>query len=158
MKPLRREVPDFAHIGVQGGLNVTQADPSPTHPCIRDAHGVQNNLSTRAPNRPGAYGVPETPGTAAIDRAQFLPSGSSDWSGERKNAYINQYRSQISGYATNGTLLLHGVSGNINASGVRVLTFAWPSRVLFELPGGAQYGNINGMRFEVPNGMPCPHQ
>jgi RHS repeat-associated protein len=46
--------------------------------CKVNAHGVYNDLPTRAPNQQGAYGVPETPGTAAIDRSQWLPAGSSN--------------------------------------------------------------------------------
>ena len=72
-----------------------------TKNCIENAHGVYNNLPTIHPSRKGAYGVPETQGTAAIDRSQFLPPGSS-MTGQQANAYINKYRSQISGYVPNG--------------------------------------------------------
>lgn len=125
-----------------------------------NAHGVRNNLPTRAPNRDGAYGVPETPGTAAIDRSQWLPSGS-NMTGAQANAYISQYSNQISGYVPNGnggyTQVFNGVSDNINASGVSKLLSRYPGRVLFELPGGKDLGNVNNMRFRVPSKMPCPH-
>ncbi len=141
--------------------------PTPQTPKMKDcpptnAHGVQNNLPTRAPNQAGAYGVPETPGTAAIDRSQWLPPGSSNWTSAQANAYINQYRSQISGYVPNGsggyTQVFNGVSDNMGpASGVANLITKYPSRVLFELPGGKDLGNVNNMRFRVPSKMPCPH-
>lgn len=144
----------------------TPATPATPQAPMKDcpptkAHGVQNNLPTRAPNRPGSYGVPETPGTAAIDRAQWLPAGSKMTSAQA-NAYINQYRSQISGYVPNGsggyTQVFNGVSDNMGpASGVANLIAKYPSRVLFELPGGKDLGNVNNMRFRVPSKMPCPH-
>lgn len=105
--------------------------------------------------------MPETPGTGAIDRAQWLPAGSK-MTIAQANAYINQYRSQISGYVPNGsggyTQVFNGVSDNMGpASGVANLIAKYPSRVLFELPGGKDLGNVNNMRFRVPSKMPCPH-
>ena len=149
------------------GIQAGNTPQTPQTPKMKDcpptnAHGVQNNLPTRAPNRPGSYGVPETPGTSAIDRSQWLPSGSSNWTSAQANAYINQYRSQISGYVPNGnggyTQVFNGVSDNMGpASGVANLTAKYPGRVLFELPGGKDLGNMNNMRFRVPSKMPCPH-
>jgi hypothetical protein len=106
--------------------------------------------------------VPETPGTAAIDRSQFLPAGSSSWSSARANAYLNQYRTQISGYVPNGsggyTQVFSGVSDNMGPqSGVDALENAYPGRVLFELPGGSDLGNVNNMQFHVPAALGCPH-
>ena len=127
-----------------------------------NAHGIYNNIPTSPhPNKPGAFGVPETPGTAAIDRSQWLPSGS-NMTGAQANAYIKKFRSQISGYVPNGqggyTQVFNGVSDNIGpASGVANLTAKYPGRVLFELPGGKDLGNVNNMRFRVPSKMPCPH-
>lgn len=130
--------------------------------CTVNAHGVENDLPTRAPNQIGAYGVPETPGTAAIDRSQWLPSGSSNWTPGQENAYINQYRNQISGYIPNGSggyiQVFNGVSDNMGpASSVTLLENDYPGRVLFELPGGQDLGNINGMQFQIPSSMSCPH-
>jgi hypothetical protein len=129
--------------------------------CTSNAHGVENNLPTRAPNQTGAYGAPETPGTAAIDRSQWLPAGSTMTSAQA-NAYINQYRSQISGYVPNGqggyTQVFNGVSDNMGpASGVAALLQRYPGRVLFELPGGQDLGNVNGMQFQIPSAMSCPN-
>jgi hypothetical protein len=138
----------------------------PTQPqsqtCTVNAHGVENNLPTRAPNRKGAYGVPETPGTAVIDRSQWLPPGSSSWTPAQDNAYINNYRLRISGYVPNGSggyvQVFNGVSDNMGpASSVTLLENAYPHRVLFELPGGQDLGNVNGMRFHIPPAMGCPH-
>lgn len=130
--------------------------------CTVNAHGVANNLPTRAPNRPGAYGVPETQGTAAIDRSQWLPPGGSTWTSAQQNAYVAQYRSQISGYVPNGNggyaQVFNSVSDNMGpASGVALLVQRYPNRVLFELPGGQDLGNVNGMQFQVPSAIGCPH-
>ncbi len=145
---------DYA--GVSGAICVSQAPP--THPCIVNAHGFRNNLPTRAPHRRGAYGVPETLGTAAIARDQFLPLGSSGWSSARKNAYINQYRNQISAYGPDGTQIFNGVCDNMGPpADVARLEADYPGSVLFELPGGSDLGKINRMRLELPLGMPCPH-
>lgn len=138
------------------------APNNPMKTCTTNAHGVENNLPTRAPNRAGAYGVPETPGTAAIDRSQWLPPGSSSWTSAQANAYINQYRTQISGYIPNGNggyiQVFNGVSDNMGpASGVAALIQRYPGRVLFELPGGQDLGNVNGMQFQVPSAMTCPN-
>ena len=130
----------------------------PTDPCIVNAHGFRNNLPTRAPHRRGAYGVPETLGTAAIARDQFFPLGSSGWSSARKNAYINQYRNQISAYGPDGTQIFNGVCDNMGPpADVARLEADYPGSVLFELPGGSDLGKINRMRLELPLGMPCPH-
>jgi len=136
-------------------------EPERTKNCIVNAHGIYNNLPTIHPNRKGAYGVPETQGTAAIDRSQFLPPGSS-MTGQQANAYVNKYRSQISGYVPNGnggyTQVFKGVSDNMGpASGVGTLTNRYPGRVLIELPGGRNLGNVNGALIKVPSAMPCPH-
>ena len=130
--------------------------------CTANAHGVENNLPTRAPNQTGAYGVPETQGTAAIDRSQWLPSGSSSWTSAQANAYINEYRTQISGYIPNGNggfvQIFNGVSDNMGpASGVALLQNAYPGRVLFELPGGPNIESVDGMQFKIPSTMSCPN-
>ena len=140
----------------------TTAPNNQMQTCTVNAHGVENNLPTRAPNQNGAYGVPETPGTAAIDRSQWLPPGSSNWTPGQENAYINQYRNQISGYIPNGSggyiQVFNGVSDNMGpASSVTLLENDYPGRVLFELPGGQDLGNINGMQFQIPSSMSCPH-
>ncbi|MFZ0856657.1 MAG: RHS repeat-associated core domain-containing protein [Candidatus Acidiferrales bacterium] len=132
-----------------------------TKNCIVNAHGVYNNIPTIHPDKKGAYGVPETNGTAAVDRSQFVPPGS-NMTGAQANNYIKQYRSQISGYIPNGnggyTQVFNGVSDNIGpGSSVTTLTSRYPGRVLVELPGGPNLGNINGMLIKVPSAMPCPH-
>ncbi len=151
-----------ARPGGGGGRGGRKAPNNPMKTCTTNAHGVENNLPTRAPNRAGAYGVPETPGTAAIDRSQWLPPGSSSWTSAQANAYINQYRTQISGYIPNGNggyiQVFNGVSDNMGpASGVAALIQRYPGRVLFELPGGQDLGNVNGMQFQVPSTMTCPN-
>jgi len=143
-------------------MPLSQPQTAADQTCTVDAHGVANDLPTRAPNRPGAYGVPETPGTAAIDRSQFLPPGSSNWSAAQQNAYIADYRNEISGSVPNGqggyTQVFNGVSDNMGpTSGVQHLENTYPGRVLFELPGGRDLGNVNGMQFNVPSAMTCPH-
>lgn len=137
------------------------APSNPMKTCTSNAHGVYNNLPTTHPNQPGAYGVPETPGTAAIDRSQWLPPGS-NMTGVQANTYINQYRSQISGYVPNGqggyTQVFNGVSDNIGPpSSATFLENTYPGRVLFELPGGPNLGNVNGMQFQIPSAMSCPN-
>jgi len=145
-----------------GNLTLELVPPANMITCTANAHGVMNNIPTRAPNRPGAYGVPETPGTAAIDRSQWLPPGISNLSSAQQNAYINQYRNQISGYVPNGSAgndqVFNGVSDNMGpASGVANLLQRYPGRVLFELPGGQDLGNVDGMQFQLPSAMGCPH-
>ncbi|TAL04486.1 MAG: hypothetical protein EPO08_01235 [Rhodospirillaceae bacterium] len=145
--------------------STTQPAHSDSNPLLRictvDAHGVVNNLPTRDPTRPGAYKVPETPGTGVIDREQFLPPGANSWSAPQRNAYLNQYRNQISGYVPNGqggyTQVFNGVSDNIGGLANRTkLENTYPGRVLFELPGGQNYEEVPGMQFRLPWAMGCP--
>lgn len=131
------------------------------HGCVANAHGVYNNLPSRAPNQTGAYDVPETPGTAALDRPQWLPPGSG-LSGATANTYLGQDRTQISGYAlsVNGeyTQVFNGVSDNMGPpADVSQLQNDYQGSVLFELPGGANLGQVNNMLFVAPSALPCPH-
>ena len=138
-----------------------EAPPDGQVVCTVDGYGVHNDIPTRAPTRPGAYGVPETRGTGAIDRDQFLPPGSEAWPGWKKNAYLDAFRKGISGYVPDGRggyrQVFDGVSDNIGGpADVVHLKEKHPGRVLFKLPGGAEFGAVNGMLFRVPAGLGCP--
>ena len=98
------------------------------HPTVGGKEGFHQSRTEQH-----GYGVPETPGTAAIDRSQWLPPGS-EVTAVQANAYINQFRSQISGYVPNGhggyTQVFSGVSDNMGpASGVSKLETTYPGRV-----------------------------
>jgi hypothetical protein len=50
-----------------------------------------------------------------------------------------------------------GVSDNMGpAFSVHYLEQTYPGRVLFELPGGPNLLNVNGILFQIPSAMSCP--
>ena len=138
-----------------------QQSPPQLHGCIANAHGVYNNLPTTNPDKPGAYGVPETPGGGDIDRTQWVPLGSG-LSGAAANSYLGKYRMQISGYALNAngeyTQVFNGVVDNMGPpNSVQNLQTDYPNSVLFELPGGPNLQGVNNMLFVQPSSLPCAH-
>jgi hypothetical protein len=140
--------------------------PAPLSPtpdyrdCIVNAHGLQNDLPTRAPRRTGAYGVAETVGTAALDARQLLPPGSEHWTNGEINHYLGQYRERISGYDSAGRRIFNGMSDNMGGGRrgehIRRLERIYPDRVLFELPGGPNLEDVDDMILRVPDDMSCP--
>ena len=134
--------------------------PDATHTCTVDARVVGNHLPTTRPNVIGAYQVPEAAGTGVVDRSQWAPQ---NLTGDQQNAYIGQFRNQVSAWAPDGkggfTPIFNGISDNMGGKPGEIPNLEAKNlgRVLIELPGSADRGTINGVQLRnLPGKVPCP--
>jgi len=131
--------------------------PDTTHTCTVDARVVGNHLPTTRPNGIGAYGVPETAGSGVVDRSQWAPQ---NLTGDQQNAYIGQFRDQVSAWAPDGkggfTPVFKGISDS-KPGDIPKLEAKNAGRILIELPGSADRGTMNGVQLRnLPGNVPCP--